>query len=360
MAFLPALHSRSFHALTFSGKVLHWGQLDGMSFAPFRPASSQTPLLAHPASAVNTPTLLQADMPQIRRMLSGRNQVVAQDEGGSLWTWANWAEVARIDSPWLTDRRSRLVDFAVGWDFSCALVETPEAGNLKGQGVVQEIWVWWQRFLSPSLMGAAFYDTQPRELPDYTKCYSFIPQAVRLPGPPSSALRQGDGSSSEYERFIKIVAGDHFLIGLTDLQRVYKLDLTIPPRRRVATTTASVEVEDNPEDGRLSTNRLLDMEEAIRSGRVAWTYLPKFSEHANRENLQKGIEQATSVHFISASFKAFFAIGNGTVLEGSADTAPEDEPIIRPELQQRNVVRCVFELVLDIGVLAACTMTKVT
>lgn len=186
--------------------------------------------------------------------------------------------------------------------------------------------IWWQIFLSPRVATSTSQRPGVLALDGMPRCYTFRPQALRLPDLP-------DG-----ERIVKIAAGDNFVVALTTSGKVYKIDVFPPPRLPPGIAEEDEEEEErNPnddEDESLESRRFEALVHLCNSGRRVWEYLPNFSE---THEAQEG--SAKRLTYISASFRTFFAIGPGVVLQGHADTTAESSPIIRPELQNRDIIR---------------------
>ena len=307
-----------------TGQVLHWGQLDGSSFAPYRPASSPVPPLAHPGSTVATPMKLGADIPPITRLLAGRRHVLAVAESGEIWTWANWAEVGRLRDSWVWPRTWKLVDLTAGWDVSACLMEMKANNTFKGRQVIR---VWWQRFMAPSLRTVDTLGAPgPDRVPGRNGCYFFSPsQVVTLPDLPVIDTDSGP----ETQKIVKIAAGEEFLIILTEQGRVFKMDLSFPPPLPAEDGQGGVEEDPPTDDGTLGPRRFAEFEAMFINGRRTWEYMDKFSTELG----------SAKINHISASFRTFFAIGEGRVLQGQREMSEHSEPIIMPSLQKRGVIR---------------------
>lgn len=364
------------------GKVYHWGQLDGASFAPFRGnnhaiGQPSIPLTAYPGAMVASVTQFHPSIPPINRLLSGRLHILAQDDDGRLWTWANWAEAGLISpssfdddrdatsllsSSWLDYSKHRIVDFAAGWSCSVALLEDRRTKH-------RNVYAWWQRFLSPTLyesQAAALTQDQPtntRPLNNQPGCYSFSPQQViQLPDLPSE-----DSSSDEY--IDKLAAGDNFVIALSNLGKVYKLNLAKPTVQpgfgAGATTPAHLQGlvpdqiaadDEEPDDGRMQRRSFAELERLLAIGARQWEYLKHFSEgpllekdhHSYMATVEKSTKSSSTaraqsskrkITFISANFRTFFCIGDGLVLQGNSESVGDSGPTVKTELQDRGVIR---------------------
>lgn len=348
----------SFHALSVNGKIYHWGQLDGGSFAPYRPAStSAIPLTAYPGAMVPVVTQFAPRIPPISRMLSGRLHMLALDERGRLWTWGNWAEAGLVSSPWLDYSQHRIVDIAAGWTFSAVLLEDRRTKRASIQ-------VWWQRFLSPTLESSTRRqvphdgDIGPRPVQGRQGCFDFeLRQTIKLPDLPNT---------DEGDRIEKLSAGEAFLVILTEHGRVYKFDLSAPQPpmwgggqgqgHLQGLIAPQNEEEEEIEDGRLLNRTFTELERQIMTGQRHWIHLEKFSnwhlrssrnETAPGTQVELDEESSNSslqtcnqrISFISANFRTFFCIGGGAVLQGHQDATEESEPTVMPELQNRGVIR---------------------
>lgn len=298
-------------------------------------------------------TELAPNIPPITRMLSGRLHALALDERGRLWTWANWAEAALVSSSWLDYSQHRIVDIAAGWTFSAVLLEDRKTKR-------RSTHVWWQRFLSPTLQNSTRGHAAPDQVPDARPvegnqgCFHFDPlQAIALPDLPNI---------SEGDRIQKLAAGESFLIALTSQGKVYKLDLSAPQLPLWAGNQSAVGVgallpaldpeEDDTEDGRMLNRSFSELERQIMIGQKAWMYLEKFSEFQdnNVDSEKRATEEQEDryensgpskkrISFVSANFRTFFCIGDGAVLQGHQDVTEETDPLVKPELQNRGVIR---------------------
>lgn len=348
----------SFHALSVHGKVYHWGQLDGGSFAPYRPAStSAIPLVAYPGAMVPAITELAPRIPPIKRMLSGRLHVLALDDRNRLWTWGNWAEAGVITSAWLDYNTDRVLDIAAGWTFSAVLLEDRKTKR-------RTVHAWWQRFLSPTLQRSTRRPTAqtneaergPEAISEKHGCFTFDPlQVIKLPDLPTG--KEGE------DHIEKIAAGESFLIALSSSGKVYKFDLNspqpplwggggLPPAQAhlQGLVPPQEEDDDDVEDGRMPYRTFSELERQILTGVKMWQYLSKFSESqcwqvkpeghtVAGKTTEPAVEKEKRVRFISANFHTFFCIGDGAVLQGQHDAGETTEPTIKPELQDRGVIR---------------------
>jgi SCF-associated factor 1 len=356
----------SFHVLSVHGKVYHWGQLDGGSFAPYRPAStSSIPLVAYPGAMVPSVTELEAQIPSITRMLSGRLHVLAMDDNGRLWTWAQWAEAGLISSSWLDYSKFRIADFAAGWTFSATLLENRQTKRRSAH-------VWWQRFLSPTLQRSTRPPTEqarfnmPESVESRHGCFHFDPQqALKLPDL---------GTADSEEHIEKLAAGEGYIIALSNTGKVFKLDLGQPilplyggmavqPHLQglVPQQQLDEDDDDDSEDGRMPRRSFAELERQLATGQRRWEYLEKFSEsrywQAEGDAVAASPGEITSsnpipdqvadktesksrkIRFISANFRTFFCIGDGAVLQGSSEAHEDTAPIMKQELQNRGVIR---------------------
>ena len=268
---------------------------------------------------MRSPIRLAPYLPPIRRILSGRSYVLAMDESGYLWTWANWGRAGLITGDWLTHTDIKVKDMAAGWHFSAVLIVNKKTS-------VQEVWVWYQRFL-PSEEDTVSALT---EIPGRENCYEFEPQCVRLPDLTAVSAFENPAAEDRdpSEHIEKLAAGDNFLVALSNSGKVYRiavLPLQRGPRQRNDEEDQQDEVHHN--DGRLRPRQMAEIENLIASRRLVWDFLPYFSHPEKR------------LYHISANFETFFAIGDGVVLQGRNDMTNQAEPVIRPELQNRGVIR---------------------
>ena len=242
------------------------------------------------------------------------------DESGKLWTWANWAEAGLLTSEWLNQPGLRMKDMAAGWHFSAVLTTREDSD-------VQHVWVWYERFLSPSLQG---WSSGTMIVEGRQACFTWEPQSLRLPDltPAGDTVMELNPSQRDLsERIESIAAGDDFIVALTNLGRMYRINVMPPPRHPLQQLEDQGAPEEQYDNGRLTSRQLAELENLFASGRRVWEHFPLFSHPEKR------------INFISANFLNFFAIGDGVVLQGHKDMTPLSQPLIRPELQDKGVIR---------------------
>lgn len=365
---------RSFHALAIDGTVLHWGTLNGDSFAPFVPANSPVHPLAHPGRAAPTPTLLRAEIPPMQRMVCGRSHVVALDSQGNVWTWANWAEAAQLSAEWLglhseSTARSIIADIAAGWNLSAVLMTASPGGIGRSGGAGrsqarhrEDVYIWFRQFASPSLLSYIGHPTNATPIAGRRACFTWQPQALCLPPIPIAVSDEGiktaSLSSEQYPTISKISAGDNFVLALTNTGDVYKIDVTPPMRRPAAFDDPDAGPDaEGRDDGSPSVRQLADLEDLFLTGRRTWRHLPTFSQYSSREqelgelrgtgrdatptgyNSSKEKQRPAAITHISSNFQTFFCIGPGVVLQGNKDADETTLPLKKPELQNADVIR---------------------
>jgi SCF-associated factor 1 len=120
----------SFHALDVTGRIHHWGTLDG-SLGNYR---AGTPL-ANKYTRVDTPRLLAVELPPIKSIAAGRAHAVALDaEARDVFEIWSWGRVARLKFPSsVFSKGSSVRQISAGWQFSALL----SAGG-------EDAWIWWK------------------------------------------------------------------------------------------------------------------------------------------------------------------------------------------------------------------------
>ncbi|KAF8315452.1 RCC1/BLIP-II, partial [Clavulina sp. PMI_390] len=277
----------------------------------------------------STPATLILPEP-IASISSGRRHLLALDQKHQVWLLASWGRPALLRSPQINDtssRLSRVIQVAAGWNHIALLteagsvfVEWPFDGEL-GDKVTSHH----ETLAQAEGRGK---DTTLKEGESALKCaaWELDHPLIELPPVPAQGLPVlakpvgvDDDVPREELKIIKIAAGEHFVIALTNQGHVLKL--AAQPERGGDTT---------------------QLKEDIKYGRLTWQYLRHFSELEDVQNAfrEKGLEPPTS---ISATFKTFTAYSVGetsVVLLGTGlDTTT---PTIIPGLQNRNIVSVVL------------------
>ncbi|KAG8835072.1 hypothetical protein FRC17_005425 [Serendipita sp. 399] len=313
----------SFTALDSQGGVHVWGQLEG-SYGLLNDG------FAKPSRQASKP--LKLDLPVAIRSLScGRDFMVALDNTKNVWCFNSWG-LPFVYHPKAFDRSlpgNAIVQVECGWSFSAALTESGNAyvwNQLNGRmgGLISAK----QTALEGELAGSEGRDRVAPEVDGVIKCHTWDFDAQEpLLLPPLPELPIDAGASQPH--LVKIAAGDHFVIGLTNLGHVLKLDIS-----------------DINDDDALST-----LAELFKRRDRGWEYLPLFCDGDRVKKLgafQKGDlqppEQLNVTH-ISAHFLTFVAYSTGKdsiVLMGRNETRPADAPAIQPNLQNKGVISIVL------------------
>ncbi|KAG9098211.1 hypothetical protein FS749_004374 [Ceratobasidium sp. UAMH 11750] len=311
----------SFHALTDDGRVLVWGVLDSQA------QGAGLDNLAYSGTTVHDPVALI--LPQRIKSLSvGRRHAILLDAHNDAWVLRSWGRPARLVTPALDNTRpeTSVVQVAAGWDVCALLTQTgdvfvvfpfrgsfdqevearmPEAGGEQSEVLAQGGEV-------------------------RCECWDVQHHPTRLPALPRLPVLHPstDATEDAPPRLVKIAAGEHFVVGLTDGGHVLKLNLP--------------------------TSNEAELHQSIVHGNLQWDYLPKFCDVAHVRNEpgfrhqgqqeQSALEDLTVTH-ISAQFRTFVVYsttGSSVVLLGKGDTTSQGAPMIVPELQNRNVISVVL------------------
>ncbi|KAG8718049.1 hypothetical protein FRC08_006083 [Ceratobasidium sp. 394] len=208
----------SFHALTDDGRVLVWGVLDSQA------QGAGLDNLAYSGTTVHDPVALI--LPQRIKSLSvGRRHAILLDAHNDAWVLRSWGRPARLVTPALDNTRpeTSVVQVAAGWDVCALLTQTgdvfvvfpfrgsfdqevearmPEAGGEQSEVLAQGGEV-------------------------RCECWDVQHHPTRLPALPRLPVLHPstDATEDAPPRLVKIAAGEHFVVGLTDGGHVLKLNL---------------------------------------------------------------------------------------------------------------------------------------
>jgi SCF-associated factor 1 len=140
----------------------------------------------------------------------GRSFAVALDQRGNIWIFVAWGIPYRYEISMAHE--SRIVDIECGWDSACALTEDGDVYFWRPQD--GELWARYRRHTEgnsePKIVEVdGTVNCQPWEVTDVN--------ALNLPPIPSNLPPLKDGGKSGLEaKLVKVAAGWHFLIGLTN------------------------------------------------------------------------------------------------------------------------------------------------
>jgi len=303
----------SFHALTDDGRVLVWGVLDAQAHG------MAMDNLAYSGASIEVPVALI--LPQrIKALGVGRRHAILLDAHNDVWVLRSWGRPARLVAP---GPKSDVVQVEAGWDV-CALltlagdvfVVFPFHGSFDAEAQ--------SRLPQPGGQQTEVVPTAG-EVP--CECWDIQHHPTRLPPLPTNLPTLHPSSVKEAPpRIVKIAAGEHFVVALTDRGHVLKLDLP--------------------------TSNETELGQIIARGNLQWDYLPRFCDVA-RVRTEPGFRQQPkgpaledlTVTHISAQFRTFVVYsttGSSVVLLGKGQTTSEDAPTVVPELQNRNVISVVL------------------
>ncbi|KAG8728735.1 hypothetical protein FRC12_021544 [Ceratobasidium sp. 428] len=270
---------------------------------------------------------------KIKALSVGRRHAVLLDALNNPWIVRSWGRPAQLVAPALDNERpeTSVVQVAAGWDVCAFLTQAGEVsvvfpfhgafdeivqGREAPEGGEQQ-----EVLAQGGQVNVQHWDVQhnPTRLPA-------LPTGLPTLHPPTDA----DAAQDIPPKLIKIAAGEHFVIGLTDGGHVLKLDLP--------------------------TSNEAELQQIVSRGNLQWNYLPRFCDVTHvrnepgfrqdqgHEDSQRALEDLTVTH-ISAQFRTFVVYsttGSSVVLLGKADTTRQDAPKIVPELQNRNVISVVL------------------
>jgi SCF-associated factor 1 len=322
----------SFHALDVTGRIHHWGTLDG-SISTRDSSRPDTPL-SNRYKVVARPQTLAVDLPPIKSVAAGRAHAVALDvRGRDVFEIWSWGRIARLSLP--SEIGSKGVkQISAGWQFSALL---------SGKG---EAWIWWKAS-DPEENRKS--DEAGEGLPGVRAVVWNREQAnlLRLPDlpPPKEGEEPGE--------MVRIDCGDNFVVrltyltlvfpcmsprangrtdqvALTSLGRVYKLDVSPPADDDGDYDDEYVEEDDA---AGITVRDRARLEAQLLSGQRRWIYLDRFSERR--------------ITHISAHFQHFVAYDpsskeGGAVLIGKQAFDEHSQPIVEEELQGKGVIKCVI------------------
>ncbi|KAG8768513.1 hypothetical protein FRC16_007008, partial [Serendipita sp. 398] len=313
----------SFAALDSQGGIHVWGQLDGAYELMSDEFSTSSKQAGKP---------LKLDLPTPMLSLScGRNLMAALDHTKNVLCFDNWG-LPLIYKPKAFDRSipgNTIVQVECGWSFSAALTESGNAyvwnhmsGSMASAVSSKEAEV------EATLRGPEGSHKVAPESGGLIKCHAWdfdgyepllLPQLPDLP-----VLTENSPP-----RLVKIAAGDHFVIGLTNYGHVLKLDIS------------NINADD-------ALDALADL---FRKRIRGWEYLPKFCDPSEVKKLgpfQNGdlqLPEQMNITHISAHFLTFVAYSIGkdsVVLMGTDATNPASNPTIHPSLQNKGVISIVL------------------
>ncbi|GJN89046.1 hypothetical protein Rhopal_002020-T1 [Rhodotorula paludigena] len=325
----------SFHALTTSGDVVSWGQLNGgMGFHHNASLSL--------SGAIVKPMILpqMGELGPIAQLEAGRVHVVMLGEDGRVWEMRSFGRLVEVRDEarrWGTTAhaaddatRSTIAAVQAGWDYAAVLTHGGD------------IYVWWEP--PPAACDEAAVAAGESTLSSPTTegvAFSLELETLKLPPLPAPAAAADPPSL--------IACGDDFLLALTQSGLLFYLDLSPVPH---VFGQPHPPVGPSPHDspGR-SRQRRARLEAALLDGRRAWQYMPRFCEMNEVAQLDglgdANISPNTRVTHVSAHFQSFAAYSvppssdpqGSIVLLGKKPWRPDPVPEVMPELQNIGVIK---------------------
>ncbi|KAG0667110.1 hypothetical protein C6P46_002521 [Rhodotorula mucilaginosa] len=308
----------SFHALTLTGKVVSWGELQ-----PSGPGLAPSRELNKGQTTLEPRVLPQMDeIGPVQQLTAGREHVVLLGEDGKVWEYRAAGRVANVqdeDGRWGSSEQPRLsasdvISIHAGWAYSTILTAT------------SDLYMWWKP--DPNVVDvaarAAGEDAAAFDATTQGVTFALRVNSIKLPPLPENATPP--------DRIRKVACGDEFIVVLSDAGKVFYLDISLTPatRNRHGETAAISELEHD-----------------FLTGRRQWTCLEAFCsaaairEHATDPTL---VPSAVKITHISAHFNTFaaYSVPSTATNEGSVvllGKKGETRPQIIPELQNLGVIQ---------------------
>lgn len=336
----------AFHARTSTGRVWHWGTMDGETFAGPRAS------MRDPGSKVATPQLMHG-LPNVQSLAGGRCHAVALSTDHELLEWRAWGSVWKLEDlpASITDPspaahaieggqapKSNIKQLEAGWSFSAVLTHTGE------------VWLWYSDWTADEFQ-RKYYDGHERESmlhadpPGYgdQKVFPLRVEPVCLPRIP------GEGDA---QHIVQIAAGEDFIVALSASGTLHRIDLHLPPPtgNEWQTIRQAYALRRDDDDLGVVVHRLR-MKRFLES-HARWQALAAFERPESHPDfdptwLARGV--AGRITHISAHFRRFVVIvpvihndrevEDTLVLLGTPDSV---QPEMVPELQARGVIKVVM------------------
>ncbi|GAA5982091.1 hypothetical protein JCM10908_004734 [Rhodotorula pacifica] len=308
----------SFHALTMSGRVISWGELQpsGPGLAPSRELNKgQTTL---------SPQILpqMEQLGAIRQLAAGREHVVMLGEDGKVWEYRAAGRVANMvdeDARWGASSSagrtaSDVISVHAGWAYSAIVTSS------------NDVFLWWkpehttvEAAALAAGEGAPGFDATTQGV-----SFQLATTSLKLPALPDEAETP--------DHICKIACGDEFVIALSDAGKVFYLDISLTPATRNRHGEAAA---------------ISELEQALLTGARQWTYLEALSSRKTVRDTsteQASIPREVKITHISAHFNTFaaYSVPSTTTNDGSVVLLGEKGktvPQIIPELQNIGVIQ---------------------
>lgn len=308
----------SFHALTMTGKVVSWGELQ-----PSGPGLAPSRELNKGQTTVAPQVLPQMDeIGPVRQLVAGREHVVLLSEDGKVWEYRAIGRVANIqdeDGRWGSSEQPRLsgsdvVSIHAGWAYSAVLT------------AARDLYIWWKP--DPNVVDvaarAAGEDAADFDATTQGVTFALRVNSIKLPALPNDA----EGP----DRIRKVACGDEFVVVLSEAGKVFYLDISLTPATRNRHGEAAA---------------ISELEHDVLAGRRQWTCLEAFcSAEAIREHATDPttVPSAVKITHVSAHFNTFaaYSVPSTATNEGSVvllGKKGETRPQIIPELQNIGVIQ---------------------
>lgn len=331
----------SFHALTRTGQILCWGQLDGDSFVDDGSPSSS-------GHRVQKPIVLKRSVDEpVKSISCGRRHGVALTSKQDVLEWHSWKVAARhnrlIDVGGEVGAASyKIVQLEAGWDFSVILMhDTQQASSrptTSDTASSSTILYWHTEWVQTDAEDSGkVYDAPKIALPP-------------LPEPSEEVgLELSDCDAAAHCHVIQVAGGEDYVVALTASGLVYKIVL---PRFHMPH-------QSDPSSQHPSTR----LSAACRNGTASWQLMEHFClpskigrlpyfQNDGGERVQQLVHPGLRIKHISAQFRTWVAYTvasagaegtasdeGGIVLLGKGDGVSETGPEVKHELQDAGVIK---------------------
>lgn len=369
----------SFHALTSTGRILYWGQMDGDLFT-HEEIRAESPAIMDLSCSKN------GRIVRVKQLSCGRKHAVSLTESGSILEWKAWDGVRVHDEPFapLGQGRANVVQLEAGWDFTAVLVEEQPSGDPERTDTASSISpqshiIYWHTDWvstgdpptthsqgthgSPSSSDSEFSMSRWRDV------HRVLLPA--LPTPPEEVAKEMDIDFTEqaaeatatrtpqHQRIAQVAAGEDYVLALTSHGLVFKLDVS-----PVAQGQVGVDLHNNDELAR--TRAANALRRAFDEGEREWQLMEHFcvpsriaalaafsSGDGRLAGLVRDREKLRIKH-ISAQFRTWAAYSTfstpqddeasnddhgGIVLLGKGDSTSSTGPSVKSELQGTGVIK---------------------
>ncbi|KAG8949694.1 hypothetical protein FRC03_000274 [Tulasnella sp. 419] len=259
---------RSFHALDDTGAINVWGTLHG---EVDQESPEDDPWFAEPGATAFTPIKLELPNRMVAVSCS-RSHSAALDAKNRVWIFTRWGRPSLLTFTGDLEyahrhpriNNTKVIQVECGWGFTSFLTEDGRAYVIwPGSGSFAD-----QEAIKNSDLDREGEKYQAKAVNGVVKCLPVeisaepltLPELPELPPLSSSVDEKPKGSAGTNPKLIKIAAGDHFIIGLTDQGHVVCIDLV---------------GGDGEEDG------VGYLRSVFTNGQRGWDYLPEYCDIQN-------------------------------------------------------------------------------